>query len=106
MVQGGAGVGEEVTLYLDTTEHRFARWLRDEIFRSPPPPYQAQDGARIYLETPRPPYLDGFASRIDVATTGTSRAARSLRGWRFRSDTWNTNLGPWKWLFGVISLSQ
>ena len=67
-------MGEEVTLYLETTEHHFARWLRDQISRSLPSPYQAQDGARIYLERPRPPYLDGFASRIDVASTGTSRA--------------------------------
>jgi len=74
MVQGGAGVGEEVTLYLETTEHHFARWVRDQMSRSVPSPYQAQDRARIYLERPRPPYLDGFASRIDVAATGTSRA--------------------------------
>ena len=74
IVQGGVDVGEEVTLYLETTEHHFARWLRDQISRSLPSPYQAQDGARIYLERPRPPYLDGFASRIDVASTGTSRA--------------------------------
>jgi hypothetical protein len=42
MVQGGAGVGEEVTPYLETTEHHFARWLRDQISRRLPPPYRAQ----------------------------------------------------------------
>lgn len=63
----------EVRLYPDTTEHHFARWLRDHISRSLPSPYEAEDGARIYLETGSVPYRDGFSSRIDIGATGTSR---------------------------------
>jgi len=67
-------VHEEVRLYPDTTEHHFARWLRDHISRSLPSPYEAEDGARIYLERASVPYRDGFSSRIDIAATGTARA--------------------------------
>ena len=74
IVQGGVDVGEEVTLYLETTEHHFARWLRDHVSRSLPMPYVAEDGMRIYLERARPPYRDGFSSRIDIGATTASQA--------------------------------
>jgi len=67
-------VGEEVTVYLETTEHHFARWLRDHVSRSLPMPYVAEDGMRIYLERARPPYRDGFSSRIDIGATTASQA--------------------------------
>lgn len=74
IVQGGVDVGEEVTLYLETDEHHFARWLRDHVSRNLPVPYVAEDGMRIYLERARPPYRDGFSSRIDIGATTASQA--------------------------------
>ena len=74
VVQEGVDVGEEVTLYLETTENHFARWLRDHVSRNLPVPYVAEDGMRIYLERAGPPYRDGFASRIDVSATAASQA--------------------------------
>lgn len=74
MVEGGVDVGEEVTLYLETTEHHFAMWLRDHVSRNLPTPYVAEDGMRIYLERARPPYRDGFSSRIDIGATTASQA--------------------------------
>lgn len=65
---------ELVTLYLDTTEHHFARWLRDHISRNLPTPHAAEDGVRIYLERARPAYRDGFASRIDIGAAAESQA--------------------------------
>jgi hypothetical protein len=74
MVQGGVDVGDEVTLFLETTERYFARWLRDHVSRNLPIPYVAEDGMRIYLERARPPYRDGFASRIDIGAAAASQA--------------------------------
>lgn len=74
MVQGGVDVGEEATLFLETTENHFARWLGDHVSRNLPTPYLAEDGTRIYLERAGPPYRDGFASRIDVSATAASQA--------------------------------
>jgi hypothetical protein len=74
IVQGGVEVGEEVTLYLETTEHHFARWLRDHVSRNLPIPHVAEDGMRIYLERARPPYRDGFSSRIDIGAATASQA--------------------------------
>lgn len=65
---------EQVTLYLDTTDHRFAKWLREHISRSLPPPYETEDGVRIYLESAGAPYRDGFSNRIDMGATASSRA--------------------------------
>jgi len=67
-------VPEQVTLYLETTEHHFARWLRDHVSRNLPIPYVAQDAMRIYLENAAPPQRDGFASRIDIDATAASQA--------------------------------
>jgi hypothetical protein len=66
-------VREEVTLYLDTTESYFARWLRDHVSRHLPPPCLAEDGIRIYLERARPPQRDGLASRVDIGATAASQ---------------------------------
>jgi hypothetical protein len=85
---------EEVTLYLDTTENHFARWLRDHVSRTLPIPYVAEDGMRIYLENATAPQRDGFASRIDVGATAVSGAgsvpvgkAISLRYMEHRAGT-------------------
>jgi len=71
--EGGVNVREEVTLYLDTTENHFARWLRDRVSRHLPRPYLAEDGMRIYLEGARPPQRDGLASRVDIGATAASQ---------------------------------
>jgi len=73
-VQEGIDVPERVTLYLETTEHHFVRWLRDHVSRNLPIPYVAEDGMRIYLEKATPPQRDGFATRIDIGATAASQA--------------------------------
>jgi hypothetical protein len=94
MTQGGGDVREEVTLYLDTTEHYFARWLRDHISRNPPVPYVSEDGVRIYLERAGPPERDGLASRVDIGATAASQGgsvpmgtAISVRYMEYRPTT-------------------
>jgi hypothetical protein len=67
-------VHEEVTVYLETTERHFVRWLRDHVSRNLPMPHVAEDEMRIYLERAGAPYRDGFASRIDIGATAASQA--------------------------------
>jgi hypothetical protein len=73
-------VGEEVTLYLETTERHFVRWLRDHVSRNLPMPHVAEDEMRIYLERAGAPYRDGFASRIDIGATAASQAGSAPVG--------------------------
>jgi len=73
-MQKGVEVPEQVTLYLGTSEARFARWLRDHVSRTLPTPNVAEDGMRIYLERATPPQRNGFASRIDIGATAASAA--------------------------------
>jgi DNA-binding CsgD family transcriptional regulator len=67
-------VSEEVTLYLETTERHFARWLRDHVSRNLSTPHVGEDGVRIYLEGTMRPQRDGFASRIDIGAVAASQA--------------------------------
>jgi hypothetical protein len=92
--EGGVNVREEVTLYLDTTENHFARWLRDRVSSHLPPPHLAEDGIRIYLERARPPQRDGLAGRIDIRATAASQGgsvpmgmAISVRYMEYRPTT-------------------
>jgi hypothetical protein len=74
VLQGGVDVSEEVTLYVETTEPHFARWLRDHVSRTLPTPYVADDGMRIYLGNATAPQRDGSARRIDIGATAVSGA--------------------------------